>query len=163
MRIGLMSDTHGNWEAVDYIAARAKRVDLWLHMGDCTPDAEYLKSLVDIPVYGVCGNCDWASDTFPEERILDIEGHRIFLTHGHNYSVRYSPDLLFDAARLQNADIVIYGHTHVAEFLLDDGIYAINPGSASRPRDEDRPSFMLVDLEKDNPPEPHLIRMKLYE
>lgn len=163
MRIGIMSDTHGNWDAVDYAVARAQDVALWIHAGDCTPDTEYLKELVDVPVFGVAGNCDFPSEEFPEDRILDVAGHRFFLTHGHNYSVRYSPELLFNAARMQSADIIVYGHTHVAEFIVDDGIYALNPGSASRPRDEKRPSFMIVDLEPNQPPQPHLIRMRLYE
>ena len=51
MKIGLISDTHGNWSSIDQAVSIAQNMDMWLHMGDCTPDAEYLQSLLNVPVY----------------------------------------------------------------------------------------------------------------
>ncbi|RIB35256.1 MAG: hypothetical protein BXU00_01845, partial [Candidatus Nanoclepta minutus] len=34
-------------------------------------------------------------------------------------------------ARRVNANVVIHGHTHLPRFLYEDGIYIINPGSAT--------------------------------
>ena len=33
-------------------------------------------------------NNDWARG-YPTEKTLDIEGKKIFITHGHNYNVKY--------------------------------------------------------------------------
>src|SRR5690606_9819854 len=35
------------------------------------------------------GNCDW-DDAFEEEKIVEFEGLRIFVTHGHLYGVKSS-------------------------------------------------------------------------
>ena len=84
VKIGLISDTHGNWSSIDQAVSIAQNMDMWLHMGDCTPDAEYLQSLVDVPVHGVAGNCDWPTGNVCYERIIEVADHRIFITHGHN-------------------------------------------------------------------------------
>lgn len=60
----------------------------------------------------VDGNCD--PPCFGNEKVIDIEGVRILLTHGHIYSVKR--DLLPLAMRAQelNCQAVFYGHTHLA-------------------------------------------------
>ena len=42
MKIGLISDTHGNTAAIDQAVELAGEIDLWLHAGDMIHDAEYL-------------------------------------------------------------------------------------------------------------------------
>lgn len=158
-KIGLISDTHGNWSSIDQAVSIAQNMDMWLHMGDCTPDAEYLQSLVDVPVYGVAGNCDWPTPSILYERIIDVEDHRIFITHGHNYGVRYTQEFIMEAAESQNADIAVYGHTHIVEYLIGPPVI-LNPGSASRPRDDTRGSFMTMELESGSDPRITVVRMK---
>ena len=150
MYIGLISDTHGNWKSIDNAVSIAQKMDMWLHMGDCTPDAEYLQSLVSVPVFGVAGNCDWPTGDTCYERIVEVAEHKIFITHGHNYGVRYTQEYIMEAAESQGADIAIYGHTHVV----------VNPGSASRPRDDQRGSFMIMELAPKVEPKITVIRMK---
>ncbi|MBR2518788.1 MAG: YfcE family phosphodiesterase [Selenomonadaceae bacterium] len=159
MKIGLISDTHGNWAAIDQAVSIAQKMDMWLHMGDCTPDAEYLQSLIDVPVYGVAGNCDWPTGDICYKKIVEAADHRIFITHGHNYGVRYTQEYIMEAAESQNADIAVYGHTHIVEYLMGPPII-LNPGSASRPRDDTRGSFMVMELERNFEPKITVIRMK---
>ena len=159
MKIGLISDTHGNWSSIDQAVSIAQNMDMWLHMGDCTPDAEYLQSLLDVPVYGVAGNCDWPTPNSCYERVIDVADHRIFITHGHNYGVRYTQEYIMEAAESQNADIAVYGHTHIVEYLMGPPVI-LNPGSASRPRDDTRGSFMVMELEKGSDPRITVVRMK---
>ncbi len=162
MKIGIVSDTHGSMEAVEKVVSLAPDVEMWLHAGDCTPDSGYLQTLVEVPVFAVAGNCDWPNDNMPDERVVEAGGHKIFLTHGHIYGVRYETDLLKQTAASRGADIAVCGHTHVA--LIEPGeIFVLNPGSASRPRDEARPSFMKVLLEQGQPPQAELIRMDAAE
>ena len=159
MNIGIISDTHGNLSAVDNAVTIAQKMDMWLHCGDCVPDAEYLQSLVDVPVYGVAGNCDWPMGDICYERIIDAAGHKIFMTHGHNYGVRYTQEYIMEAAETQGADIAIYGHTHIVEYLIGS-ILILNPGSAARPRDDNRGSFMIMELNEGIEPKVTTIRMK---
>ena len=64
-----------------------------------------------------------------------------------------------EAAESQNADIAVYGHTHIVEYLMGPPII-LNPGSASRPRDDTRGSFMVMELEKSSDPKITIVRMK---
>ena len=56
-------------------------------------------------------------------------------------------------------DIAVYGHTHVAEYTPGTPITVLNPGSAARPRDAARGSFMTVDLAPGKAPEVRLHRL----
>ena len=159
MKIGIISDTHGNWAAIDEALNIARGMDLWLHLGDCTPDAEYLSTTYDVPVEGVAGNCDWPNNDTCYEKVLELAGHRIFMTHGHSYSVRYTQEYVMEAAENHNADIAIFGHTHIVEYLSGPPVL-LNPGSASRPRDDDRSSFMIMELVPKVAPKITIVRMK---
>lgn len=158
MNIGIVSDTHGSWSAVENVVSIAQKMDMWLHCGDCIPDAEYLQELVSVPVYGVAGNCDWPTGKTYYERIIDVEGHKIFLTHGHNYGVRYTQEYIMEAAESQGADIVVYGHTHIVDYS-PKSLLVLNPGSAARPRDESRGSFMIMELNVNVKPKITVIRI----
>ena len=157
MKIGIISDTHGNFNAVENAVTLAQDMDMWLHCGDCVPDAEYLQTLVEVPVHGVAGNCDWPMSNTTYEKIIDAAGHKIFLTHGHNYGVRYTQEYIMEAAESQGADIAIYGHTHIVDYVKEP-ILLLNPGSASRPRDENRGSFMIMELFENVEPKIEIIR-----
>ena len=158
MKIGIISDTHGNLNSVDDAVAVAQNMEMWLHCGDCVPDAEYLQTIVDVPVYGVAGNCDWPMGDTCYERIVDAAGHKIFLTHGHNYGVRYTQEYIMEAAESQGADIAVYGHTHIVD-NVKGSVWVLNPGSASRPRDENRGSFMIMELFENVEPKIEVIRL----
>ncbi len=159
MNIGIISDTHGNYSVVEKVVSIAQKMDMWLHLGDCTPDAEYLQDLVNVPVYGVAGNCDWPMSNTCYERIVEAEGHRIFMTHGHNYGVRYTQEYVMEAAESQGADIALYGHTHIVDYRPGPPLL-LNPGSASRPRDDSRGSFIIMELLPKVEPKVTIIRLK---
>lgn len=159
MRIGIMSDSHGDHIAIEEAVKLAGKVGLWLHAGDCREDARYLQLIAQTKVVGVNGNCDWYGADAEDEALIEAEGHRIFLTHGHLYDVRQGTGLLAKTASANHADIAVYGHTHVAD-IVPGALYILNPGSVSRPRDEARPSFILMDLMENNLPEIKLIRIQ---
>ena len=54
------------------------------------------------------------------------------------------------------ANIVLYGHTHIGKIDFKEGIWFINPGSASLPRDIGK-SFAIIYIEEDSI-EPNIIR-----
>ena len=159
MFIGIISDTHGNNDSVEKAVSIAPKMDMWLHLGDCEPDAEYLQALVEVPVYGVAGNCDWPMRNTCYERIIDAAGHKIFMTHGHNYGVRYTQENVMEAAANQGADIALYGHTHIVDYRIGPPLL-LNPGSASRPRDDNRGSFIVMELQPTTEPKITIIRLR---
>ena len=147
-KIVLVSDTHGKTANLRTLMKRTRQADMLLHMGDVEGDEEEIRSFAGCPVYFVRGNCDSFS-RLPEEELLPLEGHRIFMTHGHRYSVSSTLAHLDDAARERDADIVLYGHTHVPEYVMIGERHFVNPGSLSRPRQEGhRPSYAILEIDR---------------
>ena len=160
MRIGIVSDSHGDVRVFNDMLAvpGAVEAELWLHAGDFAPDADDLELLSGRRVVRVLGNCDLFVDGVYDETVVEVAGHRIFLTHGHLFNVRFDTAMLAEAAREAGADIAVYGHTHVA--LAEQGdVTVLNPGSIARPRDDRRGSFMLVELNEGKTPQVNLIRI----
>lgn len=160
MKIGIVSDSHGDIYRFEDMLAHpgAEDAELWLHAGDFAPDADYLETLTGKRVVRVLGNCDFHAANIYEETVVEAGGHRIFLTHGHLFNVRFDTAMLAAAAREAGADIAVYGHTHVA--LEEHGaVMVLNPGSIARPRDERRGSFMLAELHEGEAPKVELVRL----
>ena len=62
--------------------------------------------------------------------------------------VKSSVEPLKKIAREKGANILLYGHTHARFNEYDNGLYTMNPGSVSCPRDGNRPSFGIIDIAK---------------
>ena len=150
MKIGIVSDSHGGTGDLDLMLSRpeTRDVGLWLFAGDVAMDAAYLDMVTpeDVEVIKVAGNNDWPGTNLPDYETLDIAGHTVLLTHGHIFGVNFGRQKLAQAAKDVGADIAVYGHTHVAENTVIDGVMILNPGSIARPRDERNGSFMVMDL-----------------
>ena len=139
MKIVVISDTHGNLSRLSEVFDKEGRVDMLLHCGDICGDEEILKQKTGVTaVQIVAGNMDFNGYS-PTYRLVDApDKHLIFMTHGHRYGVNYGTEMLEDEARSTAADIVLYGHTHVPEIHERNGLYVMNPGSLSYPRQRDR-------------------------
>lgn len=147
MKILIVSDSHGRFANLEKVIEKVGDIDLMLHLGDYESGEEYLKSLANCPVEIVAGNNDFFADV-PKEKILVLGRHTILMTHGHRYSVNFGTGRIKDAASQQGADIVLFGHTHRPLVDLSTGVWAINPGSISQPRQENgKPSFILMDID----------------
>lgn len=136
MKIGIVSDSHGSTRAIDRMLSHpaAEGVTLWLHAGDITPDAEYLAMVTEgkAKVRYVAGNSDWPEPGARYDDVVEAAGHRIFLTHGHMYGVRFTTKMLCDAAGESGCDIAVYGHTHVAEISTGTSLCSIRAASRAR-------------------------------
>ena len=128
MRVGVISDTHGDLATIRQVV-KGVQVDMWLHAGDCSQDGEYLRNLVAVPVIAARGNCDGHTSAKIDE-FVEVSGHRIWLTHGHRYGVKQNTHDLVRWGKQHEVDIVLYGHTHIADNHWCDGILIFNPGSA---------------------------------
>lgn len=129
MRILVVSDTHGNLYNLKKAVEQQKSAQVIIHCGDSKGELDEIKMLYnDKAFYAVKGNCDFAS-MLPFDEIITIENKKIFITHGHIYNAKMTLYNLCCKARQENADIVLFGHTHNAVSLYDDGLYILNPGS----------------------------------
>ncbi len=155
MKIGIISDTHGSIPAIRRVLAVAPPVECWIHCGDFAADANTLHNMTGQKVYAVCGNCD-AMRGHTEAKpdcYLRLEGFRVWITHGHLYmdKTRQIAELARWAQELDQ-DIVIFGHTHVRIFTQINGIWLLNPGSPSRPREESHAGFVVLTLNQGQMP-----------
>ncbi|MGK0468924.1 metallophosphoesterase [Clostridium sp.] len=155
MRIGVVSDTHRNVSSIELLGEKIKAMDVIIHLGDNIDDISIIKKYYKGKIINVKGNCDFSAKT-PFDRVEDVGGKKIFLTHGHKYSVKENLYKLRYKALETGAHIVLYGHTHIAKIDFEEGIWYINPGSASEPRDGAR-SFAIININGDVI-DPNLIR-----
>ncbi|MCD8198832.1 MAG: metallophosphoesterase [Phascolarctobacterium sp.] len=146
MKIGVTGDTHGSEQALRRIIQLAPPVEIWLHTGDYSQDANFLADISGLPVIKVCGNCDPVEMRANPDEIFSIEGFRIWLTHGNRY-LHYDDveELAARAAKLE-VDIVVFGHIHLPVAKWYGDILLLNPGSPARPRSEAGPSFAVLNL-----------------
>ena len=145
MRIVVISDSHKNTYVIDKILSLENEASHIFFLGDNITDIDDFEFLYPDKVFhAVSGNCDYGS-MLPCVKIANIEKRKILYTHGHTYNVKYGKERLKEAARLNGYDIVLYGHTHVSEILYEDGVYFVNPGSCSKPR-ESRASYAVIDI-----------------
>ena len=114
MRYVVLADTHGDerkmLSAVDYI--RALGADAGIFLGDLCSDVRLLERELDIPFTAVEGNCDAGMTMYPGQDVIESEGVRIFLCHGHRYDVYEGPQRLIWAAQERECSVALYGHTH---------------------------------------------------
>lgn len=163
MDILIFSDSHGRGDGMARaFSAQRRRVDAVLFLGDGLRDLDGAE-FGSASVVSVRGNCDWSlfSDGTPEECTLDLEGHRIFLTHGHRYGVKSGTGALLAHAIAAGADIVLFGHTHEAfsevlpagekfgTLTLSRPLYLFNPGSVGYDGDGMGRSFGTLTLTPD--------------
>lgn len=145
MRILVISDSHGNTRVIDKILASQPDAKYVFFLGDCVSDIEDFDLLyTDKKFCVVSGNCDYFS-TLPSVGLENVNSVRILYTHGHNFGVKGSVERLKNTAVENCCQIVLYGHTHIANIVYDDGIYIVNRGSCSRPR-EGAPSYAVIDI-----------------
>lgn len=131
MRILVISDTHGCVERAFAAHSQCEPIDAIIHLGDGSDDADLLRDVLQIPVINVAGNCD-VTTTAPRERIWECAGHCLLLTHGDRYQVKAGLAKLRQRAVEVDADVVMFGHTHVALYEEISGFTLLNPGNMAR-------------------------------
>ena len=144
----IVSDNHGATDAFSRMIGYHPNADLVVHCGDSNlkPDHPLMAG-----VKGVKGNTDFMLN-YPSEQFLHARsGEKIFITHGHRHSVGYSRQKLVDDAKKmpEVPDIICYGHTHVSEAQIIDGILVVNPGSIAEPRDTNPPTYATLTIISD--------------
>lgn len=105
-----------------------------LHGGDFV-SARFLDELRAIgpPVEGVCGNMDEPAlkEALPRQRVVEVADVRIGMVHDPGPRVGREARL---AARFEDCDAVVYGHTHVPQVERFQHLWVLNPGSPTERR-----------------------------
>lgn len=78
-----------------------------------------------------------------------VAGMNILITHGHMFGVYYGMAELEMQANLDKADLVLYGHTHIADRFDTETASYINPGSCALPRRGLPPSVAVIKVPGD--------------
>lgn len=148
MVISVISDTHRRYNCISKVLAKSKEADMIIHLGDNVEDAKEIQRQYKGSVVYVAGNCD-AGALCKTEEIIEVEGKRILITHGNRYDVNYGISELMDKAKENSIDLVLYGHTHVSKVDYEEGIFFVNPGSPSMPRDNFK-SIAKINITKEH-------------
>ncbi len=129
--VTVLSDTHGNRRALDKLDTVLRESDYILHLGDTSADGVYLRHMYGAKTVVINGNCD-AAKLGEDEAVIQIEGVKIFATHGHLYSAKTTLARLAERAKALDCALALYGHTHCAREDELDGVTLINGGCMTR-------------------------------
>ena len=151
MKLFIASDIHGDFDAASRLVAayRESGAEKLVLLGDvlyhgprndlprdyAPKEVIAMLNAMKDEILCVRGNCDADVDqlvlNFPilaESSFLATEDLTIFATHGHNYG----PDKL---PPMSAGDLLISGHIHIPVCREQDGVWLLNPGSVSIPKD----------------------------
>jgi uncharacterized protein len=137
MKIGVLSDTHGETGATERAIRilHQQHVGLAIHCGDVGSDIVPL--LKGLPTHFVYGNVD-ELDPLHEAMVdsehtlhrelgsLEIEGRRVAFLHGHDVK------LLRHTIHSGGYDLVCHGHTHAFSHTIEGKTVVLNPGAVAR-------------------------------
>jgi len=165
MKIGLISDTHGDIYAFKKAFEVLKDYDLIMHSGDLfyhglfNPVKESYNPLelskiisqIKKPIIFSKGNCDSEVDQLAVDfnvldpvRIFYFKENIIYLHHGH----KKRDEELLDLSKKFKFNIVVSGHTHIYRIERKENVIFINPGSPSLPKGGNPPSIGEIDFNK---------------
>lgn len=144
MKIVVVSDNHGNTYYMEEIYSIHKEdTDEWIHCGDS-------ELMEDHPLWQsyktVLGNMD-ITNKFDLSRVERVGGLNYLLVHGHKHGVKQSYRKLIDLAKSHDVNVVFYGHTHVPKVEKEEGILFINPGSIAQPRNRDKGTYLVIEVD----------------
>lgn len=140
-KLGVISDCHGAQAMVKRAANALNECAAIAFLGDGVHEIKPLSALTGVPMWIVRGNCDWYSQE-SDKRIIEFEGVRVLMTHGHLHSVKYDITTLSFAAREAGARLALFGHTHTPAHIEHEGITYVNPGAL---KDGD---YAIIDIDK---------------
>ena len=134
MKILIVSDSHASLSFMRQ-CIDGTRPQAVIHLGDFYDDgATMQEEYPHIPFYQVPGNCDMFRSYIsePETQLIELDGVRLLITHGHRHGVKQSLYRLLADARSSQVQGVLFGHTHTSVCQQEpDGLWVCNPGAAS--------------------------------
>jgi len=161
MNIGLMSDSHSNYEtimrALDYFSNN--KISTIFHAGDLDSSG-MISCFKGFKFYLAAGNCDDISDFLPVMQsfgMQDIAYQQNLVIDNKKYMICHGNDrkIINEAILHKSFDFIIRGHSHTIENYTSNGVRVINPGALYRsPRytigifNTENEDLQIVEIEK---------------
>ncbi|MDY7105757.1 MAG: metallophosphoesterase family protein [Actinomycetota bacterium] len=137
VRVAVVADTHLRAGTLDRLPTevwrRVAAADVVLHAGDVVEDELLAALAAETPTHAVLGNNDTAiGDRLPETLELVLGGVRVAMIHDSGTSAGRAGRM---RRRFPDADIVVFGHSHLPlDEEGDGGQRLFNPGSPTQRR-----------------------------
>ena len=150
MRIAVLSDTHAprRWKRCPAsVAKRLEGADLILHAGDVCRAYVLDELAAFAPVRAVLGNNDTADVAewgAPDTLQLDLHGLRVAMIHDAGPAAGRARRM---RRRFPEADLVVFGHSHIPLDLDDGDLRIFNPGSPTDRRRQPSGTVGLLRVE----------------
>ncbi len=153
MKIGIISDTHNNYNVTEKACGifKERKVDIVIHSGDFT-SPQIMELFKDFKCRFVIGNADIDVEGLSKECEklgfgclgqtceLNADGKKILVLHGSVVSA------FREAVAAGKYNYIIKGHTHYFEDYMRNNTRIINPGSLYR---SDENTIAILDTESD--------------
>jgi putative phosphoesterase len=147
MKVIALSDTHAprRWRSCPpRVAGHLRDADAILHAGDVCV-ASVIEELAGYaPVHVVKGNNDGPDIAAPRTLELTLEGLRIGMIHDSGPA---KGRLARMRRRFPDADLVVFGHSHIPLDESGDGLRIFNPGSPTDRRRQPHGTLGLLTIE----------------
>jgi putative phosphoesterase len=149
----VLSDTHGSSQSLKTVLNWAKdhsppadSIIAAAFLGDGISDLQRAADATGFYCEWklVSGNNDY-DYSIPETSVFNFGDYRFLICHGHRHSMYGGYHSLLAAARNNQANAVLFGHTHVPFQKVVEGIHLVNPGSVGRPRSKAGASFAVIE------------------
>lgn len=160
MKLFIASDIHGSYYFAEKMinAYKSEKCDKLVLLGDILyhgprndlPKEYAPKKVIPLlnelkdEIIAIRGNCDAEVDQMVLEfsimddyKIIDDEGVRICITHGHVYNEEKLPEESFD--------VLLSGHTHIPKKIKGGNCICMNPGSVSIPKGNSHHGYMIFE------------------
>lgn len=144
-KVLILSDSHGLTDEITEIKERHQLKHM-IHCGDSEldMDASELDGFLKVG-----GNTDY-DVRFPEEQKSTINGLTFFVTHGHLHNVKANLMTVGYRAQEVNAQVICFGHTHIAGVEQIGKQLFINPGSIRLPRNHPEKTYAIMEFDSAN-------------
>ncbi|NUW44148.1 metallophosphoesterase family protein [Nonomuraea rhodomycinica] len=147
MRVVVLSDTHAprRWRSCPPpVAAHLRDADAILHAGDVCVASVIDELSAYAPVHVVKGNNDGPDLVAPETLELTLDGLRVGMIHDSGPAKGRLPRM---RRRFPEADLVVFGHSHIPMDETGDGLRIFNPGSPTDRRRQPHGTVGLLTIE----------------
>lgn len=148
MKILICSDTHRVNDNFYKVLEEVSPIDMVIHCGDAEGTECEMEAVAGCDFEVVSGNNDFFT-ILPKERVLDIAGNKILVTHGHYYRVSAGYERLAEEAAARGCNMAFFGHTHLPYMGEVNGVFLVNPGSLTYPRQYGRvPTYVIMEVDE---------------
>lgn len=131
----VVSDTHSqdSHRLEGRTLEAVREAEFVVHAGDFMTESVLDDFIAEAGTFaGVIGNNDTPAvrERLPEQRVVESEGIRLVVVHGHEHS----ETALTMLGRQEAADLVVFGHSHRPGVHEAGDVTLLNPGSHAQPR-----------------------------